>query len=724
MSLNFPKMYVNLFRKPLTGKHKVNQPTTLTLSVNYQCYNHYLFMSEIKPVFATSTNIVFCCNRLYLPYLSVVLTSLISHTQKTHHYDIVILYNQRCGPPRYHPKKFCRPNISVRLIKIDLEKLSNGADFFVHRYYVPEVYARFFIPQILTAYRKILYLDIDMLILDDVAKLYQFDLGDYSLAATRDFVSLVDIGVFTKNFELYLSHDLELKQRHDYFCSGVMLMDLLKLRQEKFTRRCLARLQKIATPLYVDQDVLNCLFAGRVKYLPERWNIMLLCFDSDIIERVKKTNNDNQQKLLAYWRMMDNPGIIHFSGGVKPWLKRSSPFASWWWQVAWQSPFFGRIVLRKFKQHFTYLWEQTWLVLKNLANKIKHFFQGLFTIIHFAFLVNRQQTVLLIEGNTFHGEVLHSLLIYYRQLGCRLVLLINPALLEEGLGEVLPRSKQIKIFSARALYLRFICHHFNLTKFRAVIFNSREIAHGGSFITYQQYFALKQPLSAWCIRHHLPIKKLKNSAERALVLLKNPQYGGKNLALINYGQTVNKKLSKKRVLVVIGSLDYQRKNFPLLLQAVATLIKTGETNFTIEMIGSSQPVGLSPRLSKYFNFHGRVSYSRLYQLIAGGDFILSLLDPVEPAHQQYRLHRATGSVLSSFAFLKPCLMEQSFATAYELNQHNSLLYAGNQQLIKSIKQALQMSPARYQRLVANLAKDKKRLQEQTLLNLKQTLGKQ
>lgn len=681
-------------------------------------------MIGVKKAFANSIDIVFCCNRRYAPYLGVMLTSLIKSASPENNYDILILYNQANDNYQIPLKKFNRHNIRVRQVNYDLATLAQGVNFFTHRYYVPEVYARFFLPQILTAYRKILYLDIDMLILDDVAKLYQFDLGNYALAASRDFVSLVEIGAFTNNFELYLRHDLGLKRRCDYFCSGVMLMDLAKLRQEKFTKRCLAKLQKISTPLYVDQDILNCLYKDKVKYLPERWNIMALCFDSSIIEQVKKTSGDNQQKLLAYWRLIHHPGIIHFSGGVKPWLKKSSPFASWWWQTAKGSPFFARIMARKLKQHFVYLCGQVLLKLAKLADKVRHFFQGLLVIMRFAFLTNHWQTVLLIEGNTFHGEVLHSLVLYYQQLGCQLVLLINPVLLDEGLGEVLPRSQQIKILPARAFYCRFILRYFNLAKFGAVVFNSREIAVGKQYLDYRQYFALKPELTAWHIRHHLPAYQLKNEDRQALVLLKNPQYVGKNLALINYGKVINKSVPNKKIFAVIGSIEGQRKNFPLLLEAVATLVSSGETNFTIEMIGSNQPVGLSPRLRPYFNFHARVSYPRLYQLIADSNFIISLLDPTEPAHQQYRQHRCTGSALSSWAFLKPCLLERSFALSYDFSDNNSLLYTGNQQLTKALTQALKMTPSQYQCLVGNLAKEKKQLQEQTLLVLKQTLGQQ
>lgn len=676
-------------------------------------------MAVIKRAFKQSINIVFCSNHYYLPYLGVVLNSLINHASPKYNYDILILYNQKKHHYRIPLKHFCRCNISVRQVDYNLKNLAPKAKFFTHRYYVPEVYARFFIPQILTAYRKVLYLDIDMLILDDVAKLYHFDLGDKSLAASRDFVSLVDVGFFTKLFTFYLHHDLGLKHRRDYFCSGVMLMDLTKLRQEKFTQRCLAQLLKITSPLYVDQDILNCLYAGQLKYFHQRWNIMTLCFDRQIIKQVKKTSLINQQQLLAYWQLMSNPGAIHFSGGVKPWLKKSAPFAAWWWQTAKYSPFFVQIMGRKLKQHLNYLSKHLLLLINKLKEKVKHFFLGMYAICRFVFLKNRQQTILLIEGNTFHGEIIHSLALYYRQLNYRVVLLLNPVLLSEQLDKVLPADQQVTVLVARAFYLRFMLNYFNLAKFKLVIFNSREIACGKQNQHYQQYFALKNNWRAWCIRHHLQDNLSHNLPEQSLVLLKNPQFPERNLSLINYGQAIIKPLGKKIVLAVIGSIAPERKNFSLLLQVVAELLQQGQNNFVIMLIGSSQPVGLSPRLAPYFSFHNRVSYPCLYQLITQSDFILSLLDPEVKAHREYRCHRCTGSANFSFAFLKPFIVEQSFAPAYGFNGDNSLLYRGNQQLTATISKALKMSAAQYQRLGENLQKDARHLQKRTLAILKQ-----
>ena len=56
-------------------------------------------------------------------------------------------------------------------------------------------------------------------------------------------------------------------------------MNLPKLRQENFTANALVKLKQLKTPLYVDQDVFNCLYAGKIALLPNRWNTMTICFD-------------------------------------------------------------------------------------------------------------------------------------------------------------------------------------------------------------------------------------------------------------------------------------------------------------------------------------------------------------------------------------------------------------------------------------------------------------
>lgn len=711
MSFAFPKMHVNLFRKPLTRKHKVNQPTTLTLSAYYQCYNHYLFMSEIKPVFATSTNIVFCCNRLYLPYLSVVLTSLISHTKKTHHYDIVILYNQRCGPPRYHPKKFCRPNISVRLIKIDLEKLSSGADFFVHRYYVPEVYMRFFIPQIFTHYQRIIYLDVDTLVLEDIAELDKFPLHHQSLAANIDFTAQVP---HSYQFQLYCHYNLSLTQIEKYFCSGVMIMNLPKLRQENFTANALAKLKQLKTPLYVDQDVFNCLYAGKIALLPNRWNTMTICFDPQISAQAA-SNPSLKTALEKYYQSIKQPAIIHFSGKSKPWIIRRQPFGKLWWQYAYHSPSMATLCQRKMWFYLDFLWHKMCSLLKCLSQKITTSWQSGLTLISWWQVKAQPQTILLVEPNPYHGEIVASLATYCQALGFRLVYLLHPTLNKESITAILPKHPQNTLLFAPPKLQRLILKSHKITRFHRVIFSSQEINVGKKYLSYQQIFQLPKEVKPIVIQHHEKKELGKNQTTISLLAANKHQLPV--IYPVTLGISTPHQLKPKITFVVIGKIEKQRKNFSLLLNAVSQLLGENKNNFKIEMIGSLKPHGFSPLLSAYFNFHSRLDYPQMLHVIERSDFILSLLDPQLTAHQAYAGEKVSGSWINSVALTKPCILHSYFSKYYHFNHKNSLLYKNNELLKNTMKRALAMSAAEYQLLVKELTKDRQHLQELSLKTL-------
>ena len=110
-----------------------------------------------------------------------------------------------------------------------------------------------FIPLILPQCDKVLYLDSDMVILDDVAKIYDTDMEGKPSAAVPDVFS-----------SILQEHSVEIGNL-DYkktFNAGVLLMDTKKFEEEKIREKCLRLLEedynrKIRKLIFADQDALN-----------------------------------------------------------------------------------------------------------------------------------------------------------------------------------------------------------------------------------------------------------------------------------------------------------------------------------------------------------------------------------------------------------------------------------------------------------------------------------
>lgn len=142
--------------------------------------------------------------------------------------------------------------------------------FSLNQHFTIATYYRFFIPQIFANYKKLLYLDCDLVVNADVAELSHTDLGNFAIGAFKDVEitrRLATDKFYGRNIDKYLADVLKMKHPETYFQAGVLLLDIAKLVKTDFTNRCIDRLKEIGEPLYVDQCVLNSLFDGNYKNL-------------------------------------------------------------------------------------------------------------------------------------------------------------------------------------------------------------------------------------------------------------------------------------------------------------------------------------------------------------------------------------------------------------------------------------------------------------------------
>lgn len=114
----------------------------------------------------------------------------------------------------------------------------------------------------------ILYTDVDTLWMRDVSELWSLRDPSVSLLWCKDLPSICQ-GV--KQYSSW-APDLDVQT---YACSGVMLMNLKRLRENDFPRKCIQFVEKWGTPFFVDQDILNSLCLNDAKLLPQYWDCMM-----------------------------------------------------------------------------------------------------------------------------------------------------------------------------------------------------------------------------------------------------------------------------------------------------------------------------------------------------------------------------------------------------------------------------------------------------------------
>ena len=130
----------------------------------------------------------------------------------------------------------------------------------------PVIFYRLFAHKIFPDLDKVLYLDSDTIVHQDLGRLYNTDISEYIIGAVMDMAATNDPhnpnGVYVSNFSR------QFLNRGPYFNSGVLLINLKKLAEYN------ELLTKTTIPLkYPDQDLMNVAFAGKIKSLDLKYNI-------------------------------------------------------------------------------------------------------------------------------------------------------------------------------------------------------------------------------------------------------------------------------------------------------------------------------------------------------------------------------------------------------------------------------------------------------------------
>ena len=298
-------------------------------------------INSIKPIFDKNyIPIVFATDDNFVPYLYVAMYSLISNADENNNYDINILYSKLNEHNISRLASLAQKNISIRFLDMT-EYMNKYSDvWYTHWNYSDAVYYRFFISEIFSNYEKVLYLDGDVIFNCDIAELYNVELGKNYIAAIQDISQQMQNYVGEK----YRENILNIK-RENYFNAGIIVFNIKELQKISFFDNCISTLAQLKNPVFQDQDVLNKVCDGHVKYLPYNYNLMWNClhYYTDAKDRMPETTYNEYKEA---WK---NPKIIHYAGAYKPWKQPWLEYSDLFWKYARQTPFYEEIIYNNCK---------------------------------------------------------------------------------------------------------------------------------------------------------------------------------------------------------------------------------------------------------------------------------------------------------------------------------------------------------------------------------------
>ena len=196
------------------------------------------------------------------------------------------------------------------------------------------IFGRYLIPQLIPA-DKVLYLDCDVLIRHSLSELWKIDLDHNYIAGVPDF-HIMKMSYLKQCF----GQDYDV---HEYVNSGVLVMNSRLWREDRLLEKLMAYNQENATKLKCpDQDAINYVCRGRIKHLPERYNVRNYVYMPDLFAdspRMEEIINEGKDPIIRHFHpWQKNYFIIHREEWINlakksPWqhlIPRDDPFLIAW----------------------------------------------------------------------------------------------------------------------------------------------------------------------------------------------------------------------------------------------------------------------------------------------------------------------------------------------------------------------------------------------------------
>jgi len=270
--------------------------------------------------------IFFTIDNNYAPFLAAALNSAIKNSSPDRSYRAIVLYQDITEESERKLKALEKDNFRIELtpMKANFEALDDRMSNRLRcDYFTLTIYFRLFIPAMFPRYDKGIYIDSDVVLTDDIAKLFDTDIGECYIGACND-LSIADIPPLVAYTENAVG-----VQKEEYINSGVLLMNLKRMREKDLEGHFLSLLSEYHfDSIAPDQDYLNAMCAGNIYYLGAEWDAM---------------PNDKKPPL-------EKTCLIHYNLFSKPWCYDGIQYGDIFWHYAEDCGFIDEI--RAYKENY------------------------------------------------------------------------------------------------------------------------------------------------------------------------------------------------------------------------------------------------------------------------------------------------------------------------------------------------------------------------------------
>lgn len=275
----------------------------------------------------------------YVFYTAALVRSIVVNSNSDRKYKIVCFSRNISEKEKNYIIKNTKEKHNFSICFVDTERCLFYYRNIDEEKMVSECSLRLLVQDFLKDYEKVIYIDSDCIVKEDLSELYDVDISQYWYGACKD----IDvIGSYnqgeniyrTSTYKKYLDKVLKIKKPYEFYQPGILLINLVKIREELSAKKVISCLKKLQESNHRVRDALNYLAAGKILELELRWNTIVNedAYNRDIYR--KDALFCLPRTLMAeYNKAKKSPAIIHFAGNIKPWNSEECECAVEFWKV-------------------------------------------------------------------------------------------------------------------------------------------------------------------------------------------------------------------------------------------------------------------------------------------------------------------------------------------------------------------------------------------------------
>lgn len=246
----------------------------------------------------------------YVKFMAVTIRSIIENATPKHQYRLYILHTDISQDSQAMIKRMEKSNCRIDFVDVANELKRIEKKLALRDYYTSTTYYRLFIADMFPEYDKVLYIDSDTVVREDIANMHRYELGKNYIGAVRD-----QLVVQTDIYGNYAEKVLGIS-RGAYFNAGVVLINCEQFRKKHMLKQFIELLNTYTFVVAQDQDYLNILCKDNVLWMDSRWNVQMVGKIPFAEEKSK---------------------LVHFNLAAKPWNYQNCRMGKYFWEYAKQT---------------------------------------------------------------------------------------------------------------------------------------------------------------------------------------------------------------------------------------------------------------------------------------------------------------------------------------------------------------------------------------------------